>query len=426
MSNSDEEIYSTMFSSLKHPARRKILRMLSKKQMTFSQMLEELGISSSHLTYHLENLGELVSKAENGHYKLSTFGAAAVSTMKIVEEAPAIPSKHHLSLPLRWKTVLALFVALIVLLSSISYAQFVSLNQLSKEHELLELEHERLLSWSAGTDDAISFLQNVLQINITEYQATLLSNTVDYRSDLGGVVEEILKYSLTSSESQIDVVFRFRNDKLSRYQLSSFEGAPIYSQPPPDTILEAAKNLLQRFRAYEDASYLEEMNNMLASVNDTENTEIVSGNTKLTISTSGAVTQVQWLYTENGVDFQTKALSFVFENRVLKELTDGWYLFTIGSTTVNISSEKAIEISRDYVKNYKWTADGVEVSNFSVLDEPVSSMLYPHIRDNTLALIPYWYVTLYLDKVYPGDVDRITVGLWADTGKVANVRTLSG
>ena len=69
MPNLEDETYSTMFSSLKHPARRKILRMLAEKPKTFSQILDELGISSSHLTYHLENLGELVSKIENGVFK---------------------------------------------------------------------------------------------------------------------------------------------------------------------------------------------------------------------------------------------------------------------------------------------------------------------------------------------------------------------
>ena len=71
MSDSEEETYSTMFSSLRHPARRKILRMLSEKSMTFSEILDHLEIPSSHLTYHLENLGELVVKKEDGKYKLS-------------------------------------------------------------------------------------------------------------------------------------------------------------------------------------------------------------------------------------------------------------------------------------------------------------------------------------------------------------------
>ncbi len=426
MSSSDDEIYSIMFSSLKHPARRKILRMLSDKQMTFSKMLEELGISSSHLTYHLENLGELVSKSDNGRYRLSTFGEAAVSTMKIVEEAPAVPSKQHLALPLKWKTIFVVFTIAIVLLSTMSYVQFAALSQLSKEHELLKVEYDRLQSWSAGTDDAIRFLQEVLQLNVTAYQATLDTNYVVPRPDLGDTVEENLKYSLVSSESQINVAFRFRNNKVSRIQLSYFEGAPIYSQPQATTIVEAAKNLLQRFRAYEDSEYLQEMSSMLDAVNTTGSVEVVNGNMKLRISISGAKGEVQWLYTENDIDFQTKAVSFIFENRVLTEVSDGWFLYTVGSTTVSVSRDEAIDIAREYVKSYRWTVDGTVVSEFNVLYEPVSCVLLPHTREeNSLALIPYWYVTLYLDKVYPGDVDRIAVGLWADTGQVAHVRTLS-
>ncbi len=427
MASSDEEIYSTMFSSLKHPVRRKILRMLAEKQMSFSQMLEGLRVSSSHLTYHLENLGELLTKADNGRYKLSTFGEAAVSTMKIVEEAPAIPVKRHLALPMKWKTFFAVFIIATIVMSSITVVQFAALNQLAGDHEQLRLEYDRLISWRPGIDEAIRFLQDVVQLNISAYQATLLSNTVASRPDLGGALEEILKYSLISIENQIDVVLRFRNNKLSRYQLSSFEGSPIYSQPQPSTIVEAAKNLLERFRAYEDSAYLQEMSNMLAMVNGIENIEITQGNMKLIVSVAGAIGEVQWLYTENDVDFQTKSLGFVFENRVLKELTDGWFLFTVGSTAVEISSSEAIEIARDYLETYKWTVDGTEVSDFKVLEDPVSSVLYPHVRDeNSLALIPYWYVTLYLDNIYPGEVDRIAVGLWADTAQVAHVRTLSG
>jgi predicted transcriptional regulator len=426
MSNSEEEIYSTMFSSLKHPVRRKILRMLSQKSMTFSQMLETLGVSSSHLTYHLENLGELLTKSEDGQYKLSTFGVASVNTMKIVEEAPAVQSKYFLSLPLRWKSILAILIIGVVLLASMSYVQYGALNQLSSDHELLESKYDQLLSWSTGTDKAIIFLRDIIQIDITEYQATLLSNTVESRSDLGGVIEQILRYSLTNSESKIDVVLRFRNNKLSRYQISLLEGSPIYAQAQPYSILDAAKNLLQRFRFYEDASYLEEMSKILASVNETENIEITEGNTKLTVSISGDNAEILWLYTENGVDFSPKSLSLVFENRVLKELTDGWFLFTIGSTEVNISSEEAVEIARNAVKSFTWEADGVVVSGFNVLEEPVSAVFHPTLREADLALVPYWEVTLYLDKVYPGGVNSIAVGVWADTGEVRRVKALSG
>ena len=95
MSDSEEKPYSTIFASLNHPVRRKILRMLSQKPMSFSEILEALGVSSSFLTYHIENLGELVSKTDDGKYRLSSFGEAAIATMTKVEDIPRnMPSQN--------------------------------------------------------------------------------------------------------------------------------------------------------------------------------------------------------------------------------------------------------------------------------------------------------------------------------------------
>jgi hypothetical protein len=95
VSVSDEEPYSTIFASLKHPIRRRILRMLSKKPMGFSEMLEVLGVSSSFLTYHLENLGELLGKIDDNKYKLSSFGEAALATMTKVEDIPTTAPQQY-------------------------------------------------------------------------------------------------------------------------------------------------------------------------------------------------------------------------------------------------------------------------------------------------------------------------------------------
>jgi hypothetical protein len=320
--------------------------------------------------------------------------------------------------------VAALLIAL-VLLATMAYVQYASLNQLSSENRVLQSKYGQLLSWTASTDKAITFLEDVIQIDLTDYHSTLLSDTVEHRTDVG-FLEEILRYSLTDSESQMDVVLRFRNSKLSMYQINLYEGSLLYGQPQSLSILDAAKNLLQRYRSYTNTSYLEEMSNMLASVNGTGNTEITENNIKLKIAASGADTQIQWLYTENGVDFDQKSLTLVFEDRVLKRLTDGWFLFSVGSTDVNIPSGEAIAIARHYLRGFTWTADGVTVSEFNVLQEPVLVVFHPIPREEPLALIPYWYITLYLDKVYPGNVNSIAVGVWADNGEVAQVKTLSG
>ena len=85
-SNVEEETYSVIFTSLKHPVRRKILRMLAEKPLHFSEIQESLAIDSGHLNYHLDNLCDLVAHLESGKYALSSIGEAAVKLMSGVEE----------------------------------------------------------------------------------------------------------------------------------------------------------------------------------------------------------------------------------------------------------------------------------------------------------------------------------------------------
>ena len=425
MAGSEEEIYSIMFTSLKHPARRKILRMLADKPMTFMQMVETLGVSTSHLTYHLESLGELISKTEDGQYKLSTFGEATVSAMKGVEEVPEIKVKHRLSLPFKWKTLFAGLLVCIVLLASITTLQYASLTQLASNQDSLRAENQQLLSWGIGTSKVASMLHDVAQIDITKYKTTLLSNTLEYRSDIGAA-EEVLRYSLTSSESNIDAILRFRDNHISRYQLNPIESSPILTQNQPSDLLENAKAALDRYKAYSGDAYLDEMSILLATVNTATNTEITQGNMKLKITINGAGNgEFQWLYTEQGIDYPSKSLDMIFENRFLKELTDGYFLFSIATSNIAVSQDEAVNIAKNYAKGLTWNIDGKPVSGFNVLDELVSVQLAPHPRTGASGLIPYWYVVLRLDKTYAGGINTITVGIYADNGEVSHVQMLS-
>jgi len=310
-------------------------------------------------------------------------------------------------------------------LASMAALQYDALNQTSSERDILQSKYNQLLSWSTDTNKAITFLQNVTQIDLNHYQSTLLSNTAEQRSDLGGALEQITTYSLTSSDSKMDVVFRFRNNQLSRYQIINVEGSPVYAQAQPHSVLEAAKNLLGRLGAYESTSYLSNMSSILSLVNPTvQSIQILEGNIKLNVNVSGNSAQILLMYTENGIDFSPKSLSLIFENGELTQLTDGWFLFTIGSTTVNISSDKAVELAKNALNSYSWTANGQTVSNFNVLSQPFSVVFHPNTK-NSLVLYPQWTVTFYLDKVYPGNVNGITVELWADTGDIAQIKTLN-
>jgi DNA-binding transcriptional ArsR family regulator len=94
----EEETYSLIYTSLRHPIRRRVLRMLKSKPLTFSEILEAVGIDSGHLNYHLESLGDLITHSGDGKYQLSSVGSAAVRLLGGVEEHSLELSKPKLKL----------------------------------------------------------------------------------------------------------------------------------------------------------------------------------------------------------------------------------------------------------------------------------------------------------------------------------------
>ena len=436
MADTEDETYSTIFKSLKHPARRKILRMLSEKPKNFSRILEEIGISSSHLTYHLENLGELVTKMDDGKYRLSTFGKAAVMTMKGVEETPEIKPKSVIFGSLKWQPFFTILMITIIILAGISFFQYTSLNALSSENNQLEndfeqlsADHARLLTWGISTESVMSFLQDVVQLDTSKYYATLERNSIEYREVLGGISEWIMTYRLTSDESELVLDFRFRNNTLSRYRLDVIEGTPIYSQPQPIDVIDMAENILARYQNYAEFTYLDQMRDLLHSFKELKSTEKVVDDIKFVLTTEGNDVEVRWTYTASGIDFQSKGVSLSIDNGVLETLADGWYLFRVGSTEINISEEEAMNIALNYLESFSWSTiiddQFVEVRDYIVLQEPRVVQLLPQGREESLDLIPCYYITFYLNKVYPENVNGIGVGVWADTGEVRDCQAIA-
>jgi hypothetical protein len=132
------------------------------------------------------------------------------------------------------------------------------------------------------------------------------------------------------------------------------------------------------------------------------------------------------MYTQDGIDYQAKGLQMTFQDNILTTMTDGYFLFTIGSTDLATSRQQAIDTAQNYVKTLTWTIEGQQVSHFSVEGQPFSVQLVPHTRGNSVALIPYWYIEMSLTNTYAGGINEVTIGIYADTGKVSDVQMLSG
>ena len=167
--------------------------------------------------------------------------------MRIVEEAPEIQLRKR-NLTWKWKSALAVSLIVIVIMTGMTAWQLNALNEASSQRNALQSKYNQLLSWTPITNMAINFLQQVTQIDTSHYQATLVSNNVDQPSDLGGLIEQTIMYSLTSSDSKMDVYFRFRNNELSWYQIIMLDGSPVYSQPQPIMLWIRQKAYLEDLR----------------------------------------------------------------------------------------------------------------------------------------------------------------------------------
>lgn len=198
VSDSNEEPYATIFASLKHPIRRKILRMLSKNPMSFSEMLEALEVSSSFLTYHLENLGELILKIDDGKYKLSSFGEAALATMTKVED---IPATAHLQLAdprkaVRRTTAIALGIICIVLIASLGAALAFYNSTLTNKDKTIADQNSQINSLNTqltnqnNTISSLNFQISQLTSRITTLQEQAASDNLTI-SSLGSQISDL-------------------------------------------------------------------------------------------------------------------------------------------------------------------------------------------------------------------------------------------
>jgi len=123
----EEDLYNSIFTALKHPVRRRIMRMLDEGVSTYSEMLKALGVETGFLNYHLESLRGLISKDEDQRYCLSEFGEAAIRLMEGVEEPLAARRDSLELLGRRFSKLRVLFsfvVVMTVIIGTLVYANY--------------------------------------------------------------------------------------------------------------------------------------------------------------------------------------------------------------------------------------------------------------------------------------------------------------
>jgi hypothetical protein len=273
---------------------------------------------------------------------------------------------------------------------------------------------------------ALAFLEDVLPIDSSQYNITFRPPFSSNFSDSDGLKiigsESLIEtYSLESKDSSLTFICSFYNEELYQCQLGANKGSIITDQPYANTI-DAAKSFLQKYQAYSNLDSTE-MIAMLANVDPTQNSTIISEDLKLTVTHKdltgtafGDSINFRWVRITNGCEYLL--IDAHFKDGVFSGFIDHRLRYTIGDTAVNISKEQAVTIAMEAIKNYSYRmSDDWVVTGFNVTENRITANLMPTVKEGNV-LYPTWSITLPLNGTWPGSVTELLVGIWAGTGEV--------
>jgi len=278
-------------------------------------------------------------------------------------------------------------------------------------------------------EKALAFLEDVVLLDMTEYNATLEIHDAYYPDELHGLAQHNVLYILVSDEGELEAAFGFKNESFAHCMLGTL-GSPLYSEPQPANIVDVVKGFLQRYQAYtgdpdfDGVRDFEEMRSILDTVDVTENVTAMSDHVKLEVINRTDYTVFVWEYVLDGVAFPW--MTFEFRNGIVCGFDDNWRLYTAGSTDINFSEEEAINVALEHLEDFSWTAGDEEVTDFEITEETITADLITTRNKEPLTLYPSWVITVYLDKIYPGNINRIVLAIWADTGEIISCTPLGG
>ena len=248
MDSFEEETYSTVFTSLRHPIRRKILRALSAGPQSFSDVQRTLGIESPLLTYHLEGLTNLLAKTDHEEYALSSLGRIAVSTMKQIEEPPSTPPPTEFR-PRFWRRerarVLALGIICIILGGGLVGVFAYHVSTMKGKNGTISLLNSQVTVLQNQILTANSTI-NSLKSQTAELENQLASNnstTATDNSTIANLQYQIatLQYQINSLQNQINNLLGKSNTRPTssippgggESSPSPTPGAPVYYSVEP-------------------------------------------------------------------------------------------------------------------------------------------------------------------------------------------------
>lgn len=148
----------------------------------------------------------------------------------------------------------------------------------------------------------LKFLEEVVGLEVSNYDAQLLGTLMTYPDWLDGFPQQTGKITLDSEINKLDVLFKLRNNKLSWCLVRQIEGTMQHIDSPSVNMHNTVDGFLQRYQTYSKNAEIQQMRNILNTVDFTENITIMEGIMKLTVSINPFSVSVNFRNTYEGTN----------------------------------------------------------------------------------------------------------------------------
>jgi hypothetical protein len=263
-------------------------------------------------------------------------------------------------------------------------------------------------------EKAISFLKDVIQLDMDHYKLTLTGDSINI--DTLRLTYKIEPKAFLSLEKSQTLDFQFYNGSLISFDVQPDSDCLVFTQPRPSRF-NATLDILERYQIWLNDPQVGEMAALLQQVGSEQSTFHVIGNLSLRIQLYSNTGEYRFSNYINGVEYSGVSISQSVRGSIF--FSDNRASQPIGNTTIGISEDQAKAIALEYAYTNPFRGskqDSKEITNLDIKGvKAVGLKSSPRLNN---ALYPYYDVQLDIAVGASSDLQGCGVIIGANDGEI--------
>jgi hypothetical protein len=235
--------------------------------------------------------------------------------------------------------------------------------------------------------------------------------------------QSYVSFNISNGHGSSNALFKFVDGNFWAYNLYLSSGNLRVLEPSFNDSLSMLISALNGYQTLLNASYCEDFDRMVSTALETQAQSIETDDSLLQIkqtnynSTWLPTLDVSWFRKIDG-QFTTpfRSIQVGMRNGLITEVLDTMSTYHVATTSVTVSYDQAINISRPYIEAFAQENQLGVVSISATLNYTIDGSAQ---RGDEFTIYPFWSVQGSYDKSGPDNAHSYSVIIWADNGGIS-------